>query len=180
MSHMAIAESAIFSMGCFWCGESEFKKSHSHENLPGIHSIRVGYSGGKISNPTYENHPGYKEAIKIDFDPTVIPYSELLDIFWENVDPFDGNGQFCDQGFAYTSAIFYNGTKQEKEAIASKEKIQEIFNQTVKTEIISATTFYDAEEYHQDYKKKNPVSYSYYRWNCGRDKRLNDIWSKYQ
>lgn len=174
------AEEAIFAMGCFWCGESEFRDHETHNKLPGITSIRVGYAGGTISNPTYENHPGYKEAVKIAFDPNIISYSKLLDIFWHNIDPFDDQGQFCDKGFAYTAVIFYASSEQQKQAEESKLNIEQQLKQTVNTQIIAATTFHDAEEYHQDYAQKNPTTYKFYRWSCGRDKRLEEIWRSNQ
>jgi peptide-methionine (S)-S-oxide reductase len=170
------ADEAIFAMGCFWCGESEFRDHETNEPLPGIKSIRVGFAGGTIKNPTYKHHPEYKEAVKIDFDPSVISYSKLLDIFWHNVDLFDAQGQFCDKGFPYTSVIFFENSQQQTESQESKANIEKQMHKKAVTEIISATTFYDAEEYHQNYSNKNPVKYSYYRWNCGRDQRLKEIW----
>lgn len=167
---------AIFAMGCFWCSESEFRDAQTHRPLPGILSIKVGYAGGTQPNPTYQSHEGYKEAVKITYDSSKLSYDDLLTIFWKNIDPFDAKGQFCDKGFAYTSAIFYADSSQQAKAILSKETLQKKFpQQPVVTQIIKNTTFYDAEEYHQDYKSKNPVRYKYYRWNCGRDKRLKDI-----
>ncbi len=172
----ALTEEAIFAMGCFWCGESEFRDHESNEPLPGIISLRVGYAGGTTPNPTYQNHKGYKEAVKVIFDPKIISYDKLLDIFWNNVDPLDEKGQFCDKGFAYTSVIFYNGDDQKAIAEASKIKATEHLKQEIKTELTLKTTFYDAEEYHQNYKIKNPLRYKYYRWNCGRDQRLREVW----
>lgn len=170
------SEEAIFAMGCFWCGESEFRDHESNEPLPGITSLRVGYAGGTTQNPTYQNHKGYKEAVKVVFDPKIISYDKLLDIFWHNVDPLDEKGQFCDKGFAYTSVVFYNGDDQKTKAETSKMTATEHLKKEIKTELTSKTTFYDAEEYHQNYKIKNPLRYKYYRWNCGRDQRLKDIW----
>lgn len=170
-------DTAIFAMGCFWCAESEF------EELDGVLEVVSGYAGGTVANPTYENHPGYKEAIKITYDANKISYKELLDVFWRNVDPFDANGQFCDKGFAYTSAIFYQTDSELEQAQQSKQETTEKLRaknkltSDIATEIIKATTFYNAEDYHQDYKKKNPVRYNFYRWNCGRDKRLREIWN---
>lgn len=168
-------EEAIFAMGCFWCAESEFR-DNTDVPLKGIISVRAGYAGGTRPNPTYHDHEGYKEAIKIEFDPAVISYDKLLDIFWHNVDPFDGEGQFCDNGFPYTSVVFYKNEEQKSKAKQSEHALEKNFREPFKTEIIQATTFYDAEEYHQDYKNKNPLRYKYYRWNCGRDKRLQEIW----
>lgn len=170
------SEEAIFAMGCFWCGESEFRDHETNKEIPGIISIRVGYAGGEIPNPTYENHKGYKEAVKVTYDPTIISYEKLLDIFWHNVDPFDDKGQFCDKGFPYTSVIFYENEDQKAKAETSKVQLADQLKQDIKTELTVKTTFYDAEEYHQNYKAKNPSKYKFYRWNCGRDKRLKQVW----
>lgn len=170
------SEEAIFAMGCFWCAESEFRDHESNKLLPGITALRVGYAGGTNPNPTYESHEGYKEAVKITYDPDVISYDKLLTIFWHNVDPFDAKGQFCDKGFPYTAAIFYKNNAQKVQALASKSQIEKQLNKAVVTEIIPYTTFYDAEEYHQEYKTKNPTRYTYYRWRCGRDARLKAIY----
>ena len=177
-SHPTTTEEAIFAMGCFWCGESEFRDHDTNEVLPGILSVRVGYAGGTMSDPTYENHKGYKEAVKVTYDPAVISYEKLLDIFWHNVDPVDEKGQFCDKGFPYTSVIFYKNDDQKAKIEASKVKVAGQLKQDIKTELTAKTTFYDAEEYHQNYKSKNPVRYKYYRWNCGRDQRLKQIWEE--
>lgn len=175
-------EVAIFAMGCFWCGAASFKDHDTHQRLPGILSIKSGYAGGTTPNPTYENHSGYKEAVKVEFDPNIVSYDKVLEIFWNNVNPFDDKGQFCDKGFPYTSAIFYFDEQQKKKADDSKTYIAKHFKKPVSTELIAATTFYDAEEYHQDYEVKNPIAYKFYRWNCGRDKRLQEVWGawKYQ
>ena len=170
VSNAATKHTAIFAMGCFWCGESEFK------NLDGIYSVKTGYAGGTIKNPTYKNHPGYKEAIKIEYDGNKVSYSKLLEIFWKNVDPLDGDGQFCDRGFAYTSAVYYKNQDQKILAEQSKDEANKKLKKPIKTEVIKYTNFYDAEEYHQDYKSKNPVRYNYYRWSCGRDARLAELW----
>lgn len=172
-------EKAVFAMGCFWCGESEFRNHDTHEPLPGIISVTSGYAGGTSPNPTYENHEGYKESVEVVFDPSQVSYGDLLKIFWHNVDFLDGGGQFCDRGFPYTSAIFYSSPAQMKEAEKTLAEIQEQFkDQPIKTELFAFTNFYKAEEYHQLYAKKNPIRYKYYRWNCGRDQRLAKIWSK--
>jgi len=169
-------ETAIFAMGCFWCGESEFRDHDNGKPLPGILSLSVGYAGGVKPNPTYESHQGYKEAVKIEFDPRIISYDKLLSIFWKNVDPFDSTGQFCDKGFPYTAVIFYYDDAQKKAAESTLQNTQKVLGKKIVTELIPATTFYDAEEYHQNYKQKNSVKYKFYRWSCGRDQRLNDIW----
>lgn len=168
-------EEALFAMGCFWCGEAAFRDHKTNKFIPGILDLKVGYAGGTIPNPRYESHEGYKEAVKITYDPKILSYDKLLDIFWHNIDPFDGKGQFCDKGFPYTSVIFYTDD-QKKQAEESKNKIAKELSMDIKTELIPKTTFYDAEEYHQNYKSKNPVRYKFYRWNCGRDQRLQEIW----
>jgi peptide-methionine (S)-S-oxide reductase len=171
-------EIAVFGMGCFWCAESEFRDPATNQPLPGIISVLPGYAGGTKPNPIYESHEGYKEAVKITYDPSQISYDKLLEIFWHNVDPFDSIGQFCDKGFPYTSVIFYNGDEQKSKSLTSKESVQKLLKKgDIVTEIIPYTTFYDAEEYHQNYKAKNPVRYKYYRWNCGRDQRLKELWA---
>lgn len=169
-------QEAIFAMGCFWCGESEYRDPKTHEPIPGVIDVKVGYAGGTVPNPTYENHPGYKEALKITFNPEVISYEKLLDIFWHNVDFTDADGQFCDRGFPYTSAIYYMNESQKEAAERSKDALKVQFDKPIVTEIFPYTTFYTAEDYHQNYKSKNPVRYKYYRWNCGRDKKLKEIW----
>lgn len=174
---MMKSEKAIFAMGCFWCGAAAFE-DHNNKKLPGIISVQSGYTGGDLQNPTYENHEGHKEGVEVTFDPAVISYAQLLDIFWHNVDPLDGDGQFCDRGFPYTSAIFYENDSQKSAAEASKNSVAKQLGQEVKTEIIKAKEFHRAEEYHQDYHIKNPVRYKFYRWNCGRDQRLKAVWGK--
>lgn len=169
---------AIFAMGCFWCGETEFRDHQTHALLPGITDIKVGYAGGTKPNPTYENHEGYKEAVKVTYDPTVISYEKLLDIFWHNVDLFDADGQFCDRGYPYTAVIYTMNAKQALLAEQSKKDMEKRFDKPVAVPIVAYTTFFDAEEYHQNYQSKNPVRYKYYRWNCGRDQRLKQIWDK--
>jgi len=167
---------ATFAGGCFWCLEPPF------DQVPGVISTTVGYTGGHKVNPTYEQvssgGTGHAEAIQIVFDPEKVSYAELLNVFWHNVDPFDAKGQFCDRGSQYRSAIFYHDEEQRKQAEQSKKKLEESLavKQAVATEIVAATQFYPAEEYHQDYYRKNPVRYKFYRYGCGRDRRLQEIW----
>lgn len=167
---------ATFAGGCFWCLEPPF------DQVPGVISTTVGYTGGQKVNPTYEQvssgGTGHAEAIQIEFDPEKVSYAELLNVFWHNVDPFDARGQFCDRGSQYRSAIFYHDEEQRKQAEQSKKKLEESLavKQAVATEIVVATQFYPAEEYHQDYYRKNPVRYKFYRYGCGRDRRLQEIW----
>lgn len=169
-------EEAIFAMGCFWCGAAAFQNHHTNEKLPGIISVKTGYTGGDMPAPTYENHNTHKEAIQIIYDPTIISYTQLMHIFWRNIDPFDKNGQFCDTGFAYSSVIFYKNESQKKLALNSKTETETILQKEVVTEILPTKIFYEAEEYHQNYKEKNPVRYNYYKWSCGRAQRIEDIW----
>ena len=170
-----VADEAIFAGGCFWCMESDFEK------IEGVSDVISGFTGGTAENPTYNgNHKGHYEVVKITYDPAKVSYQELLDHFWINIDPFDAKGQFCDKGPSYLSAIFVANEKEKKLAEASRKKVVEKFpDKKIVTPIIDATTFYPIkgnESYHQDYYKKNPVRYNFYRWNCGRDQRLKEIW----
>lgn len=167
---------ATFAGGCFWCMQPPF------ENLPGVLSTTVGYTGGHTKNPTYEDvsagGTGHAESIQIVYDPNKISYEQLLDVFWHNVDPLTADGQFCDHGAQYRSAIFVHDDEQRRLAEASKQRLQASgrFDRPIVTEIVQASAFYPAEAYHQMYHEKNPVRYSYYRWNCGRDQRLKALW----
>ncbi len=169
-------EKATFGGGCFWCMEKPF------EQVDGVISVISGYIGGHKKNPTYQDvssgETGHMEAVEISFDPDKIGYSEILDLFWRQVDPTDPGGQFADRGRQYRTAIFYHSDKQMKAAIASKEEIDKsgIFDKPVVTEILPGTVFYPAEEYHQDYYRKNPVRYKYYRYGSGRDQFLKKVW----
>lgn len=155
---------AVFAMGCFWCTESAFRDHNTHKPLPGIRSLKVGYAGGTMPNPTEKNHRGYKEAIKVTFSPSEISYETLLDIFWHNIDPFDGLGQFCEKGYAYTAVIYVGNEEQRKAAEKSKDDIEKKLGNLVATEIKPLTTFVHAEKHHQKYKSKNPLRYKFYRW----------------
>ena len=167
---------AVFAGGCFWCEETAF------EGVPGVYAVTSGYIGGHVDNPTYEQVSagvtGHAEAVEVVYDPAQIRYEKLLDIFWRNVDPFQKNAQFCDHGSQYRSAIFYRGEEQKKAAFESLRKLEgePRFKGKIVTEIVPATKFYRAEEYHQDYYKKNPMHYKMYRMGCGRDARLKEIW----
>ena len=176
MTPNTTTQEAIFAMGCFWCGAAAFADHDTNEKLPGIIEVKSGYTGGTSTNPTYPSHVGHQEAVKVVFDPSKISYAQLLEIFWRNVDPFDDKGQFCDKGMSYVSAIYFKDLDQQKQAQDSKEAVQKKLGQKIVTELKPASPFYDAEEYHQDYKIKNPVRYKIYRWNCGRDQRLREIW----
>jgi peptide-methionine (S)-S-oxide reductase len=172
----ANTEVAIFAGGCFWCMEPPFDK------VNGVISTTSGYTGGKLPNPTYEQvsggSTGHAESLKVVFDPTRVSYKQLLDVYWHNVDPFVIDQQFCDHGDQYRTAIFTTGPEQLRLAEESKRELEASgkFSQAIVTQIVPASTFYPAEEYHQDYYMKNPVRYKFYRYNCGRDARLEQIW----
>ncbi len=167
---------ATFAGGCFWCEEAAF------EDVPGVISVTSGYTGGTVPHPSYEQvetgGTGHAEAVEVVYDPSRIGYAELLRIFWHNVDPTTPNREFCDVGEQYRSAIFYHGEEQRQEAEASRAEIERSkrFPEPIVTRIVAAGAFWPAEEYHQRYAKKNPVRYRYYRWNCGRDQRLRELW----
>lgn len=167
---------ATFAGGCFWCMEPPFDK------LEGVVSTTSGYIGGHKENPTYKQvsagGTGHAEAVEIAYDPKKISYAQLLNIFWRNVDPTTPNRQFCDAGSQYRTAIFYHDETQKRLAEESKRKLEESgrIKQSIVTEIAPASVFYVAEEYHQDYYQKNPLRYKYYRYACGRDKRLEELW----
>lgn len=171
---LAKAATAIFAGGCFWCTQSDFDK------LKGVTKTIVGYDGGTRKNPSYElvssGNTRYVESIKVLYNPRVISYSQLLHYFWRHIDPTVKDQQFCDHGPQYRSAIFYLNAEQKAMAEASKQTVARKLGKTVYTEITPSTRFYPAEKYHQDYYKKNPIRYNFYRWNCGRDQRLEKIW----
>ena len=168
----AASKSAIFAGGCFWCMEAAF------DEVDGVTETISGYAGGTKPNPSYGDHEGYLEAVKVTYDPAKVTYAKLLDHYWQNVDPFDADGQFCDKGPAYHTAIFVGNDEEKKLAETTKEEIAARFKQMVATEIKPTTTFTAAEDYHQDYHNQNPVSYKYYKWGCGRAQRLAEIWGK--
>ena len=167
---------AVFAGGCFWCMEPPFDK------LDGVLSTISGYVGGSAKDATYERvssgRTGHYEAVRIEYDPAKVDYATLLEVFWRNVDPFDSRGQFCDKGPQYRAAIFALSDEQRKLAEESRASVvsQKSSLGKIRTEILPAAEFYAAEDYHQDYYKKNAVRYKFYRWNCGRDKRLESIW----
>ncbi len=165
-------DSAIFAGGCFWCVESDF------EHLPGVIEAVSGYSGGELQNPTYRNHGQHVEVAKITFDPALVSYDELLDFYWRHIDPTDPHGQFCDKGHAYISVI-YARPDQIEAARVSKAEIEKTkpFDAPIVTEVLPAKEFWTAEEYHQDYYKKNPLRYKGYRKACGRDARVKELWN---
>jgi peptide-methionine (S)-S-oxide reductase len=171
---------AIFAGGCFWCMEPPFD---AYLNK-GVLNVISGYSGGTKANPTYEEvsagSTGHKEVVEVSYDPQKISYEKLLEIFWKNIDPLNANGQFCDNGDQYQSAIFYATTEEkaiaEKSLSAIKDRLKK--KGQIVTQLLPAKPFFPAEKYHQDYYQKNPVRYKFYRYNCGRDKRLEELWSK--
>jgi peptide-methionine (S)-S-oxide reductase len=171
-------ETATFAGGCFWCMEPPFEK------LDGVISTTAGYTGGHKKDPTYEevSHggTGHAEAVQVVFDPRKISYAQLLNVFWHNVDPTNAHGQFCDNGDQYRSEIFYHSEEQRRLAVESKQALekQKPFAEPIVTRIAPATVFYPAEAYHQDYYKKNPLRYKFYRFRCGRDQRLEELWGK--
>jgi peptide-methionine (S)-S-oxide reductase len=171
------AEKAFFAGGCFWCMESDF------EGLPGVLDVISGFTGGTLKNPTYNgNHQGHYEAVEVTYDPKVISYQGLLDHYWVNTDPFDMRGQFCDKGPSYLAAIFVSTPEERRLAEQSKQKVVDKFpNQKVVTPVLDASVFYPImgdESYHQDYYKNNKVRYKFYRYGCGRDARLEEIWGE--
>ena len=177
-SHQAQAEptqtgetkTAIFAGGCFWCVEDAF------DEVDGVTETVSGYAGGTKPNPTYSDHEGYVEALRVRYDPAKVSYAKLLDQYWRNIDPFDAEGQFCDKGPAYRSVIFVGDEAEKVLAEKAKAKIAERFKEKVATEIKPATTFTAAEDYHQNYHNTNRVAYKFYKWNCGRARRLAEIW----
>lgn len=165
---------ATFGGGCFWCMEPPFDK------LDGVVSTISGFSGGHVANPSYKQvvrgNTGHTEVVQITYDPSKISYQELLEVYWKNVDPLDKGGQFCDRGWSYRPVIFAHNEEQQKLAEASRSELD--VNGTIAVPVESYSSFYAAEDYHQDYYLKNPVRYKFYRYNCGRDKRLQQVWGE--
>ncbi len=174
----ATTATATFAGGCFWCVESDFDK------VDGVISTISGYIGGKTANPTYDSvsagNSGHAEAVQIVYDPSKVSYAKLVEFFWRTIDPTTKDRQFCDAGSPYRSAIFTHDDQQRAAAEASKKALSanKPFREPIVTEIVNATTFTPAEEYHQDYYKKNPVRYKFYRLNCGREARLKQLWGE--
>jgi peptide-methionine (S)-S-oxide reductase len=169
---------AYFAGGCFWCMEEAFEK------VEGVLTAVSGYMDGTVANPTYEQvsagGTGHAESVEVTYDPAKVSYEKLLDEFWRNVDPLTSNAQFCDHGNQYRAAIFPSTTEEQKLAEASRKRLEESkrFHSPIVTQIVPASTFYQAEEYHQDFYKKNPVRYKFYKFNCGRTQRLEEVWGK--
>ncbi|HKL25953.1 MAG TPA: peptide-methionine (S)-S-oxide reductase MsrA [Desulfuromonadales bacterium] len=173
----ALAAKTVLAGGCFWCMEADFEK------LDGVSEAVSGFTGGTAENPTYNgNHAGHYEAVEITYDPDQVSYRELLDHYWVNIDPFDAGGQFCDRGPSYRTAIFVANDRERKIAEQTKQKVAAMFpDRTIVTPILDASTFYPIkgdESYHQDYYRKSPLRYKFYRYNCGRDQRLQEIWGE--
>jgi peptide-methionine (S)-S-oxide reductase len=169
-------EKAVFAGGCFWCME------HPFDEVLGVISVTSGYTGGQKNNPTYEEvsagGTGHAESVQVVYDPAKVTYEKLLNVFWHNIDPTAKDRQFCDSGHQYRSAIFYHNEEQQRLALQSKTMLEKnkTFKESVVTEIVPATEFYPAEDYHQHYYKKNPIRYQFYRSRCGRDERLRELW----
>jgi peptide-methionine (S)-S-oxide reductase len=168
------SQTATFAGGCFWCMEGEFA------GISGVSKVVSGYTGGSVANPTYEDvssgQSGHVEAIEVTYDPAKVTYQKLLSIFWENVDPTDPYGQFCDKGSQYRAGIFFHGDEQKRLAEASRDKVKAMFKEPLATIIAPASVFYPAEDYHQEYYIKNKTRYKMYRFGCGRDARLDELW----
>ena len=177
LQSFAESEEAIFAGGCFWCLE------HDLEKLDGVVSAESGYSGGDLINPTYQDHSGHQEVVKIIFDSDIISYKDLLKEYWVNIDPFDNNGQFCDRGDSYKPVIFTSNQEQKRDAKESQETISVGLNiplEQLKVDIVESKVFWLAENYHQDFAVKNPLKYNFYRTSCGRDNRLKNVWGEYE
>lgn len=169
---------AIFAGGCFWCVEADFDK------IPGVIDTTSGFTGGHVKDPSYEQvsngGTGHAESVRITYDPGKVSYKELLDYFWHNIDPTTANAQFCDHGSQYRSAIFYLNEEQHKLAEQSKNKLEKTkpFSAYIVTQIVPASTFYPAEDYHQNFHETHELKYKFYRYRCGRDDRLEELWGK--
>ena len=169
---------AYFAGGCFWCMEEAFEK------IEGVLSATSGYMGGTVANPSYEDvssgRTGHAESVEVIYDPAKVSYQKLLDAFWRNVDPITPNAQFCDHGSQYRSAIFFQTDEEKRASDTSKQAIEQSkrFTEPIVTQIVMASHFYSAEEYHQDFYKKNPVRYKFYKYSCGRAQRLEELWGK--
>jgi peptide-methionine (S)-S-oxide reductase len=167
---------AYFAGGCFWCMEEAFEK------VDGVIAVVSGYMGGTVQNPSYEDvssgRTGHAESVEVLYDPSKVTYNQLLEAFWRNVDPVTPNAQFCDHGTQYRAAIFYQNDQEKRFAEESKQAVEQSkrFNQPIVTQIVMASRFYTAEEYHQDFYKKNPIRYKFYKYNCGRAQRLDELW----
>ena len=168
-----LAEELILAGGCFWCLE------HDLESLKGINSVQSGYSGGDLQNPTYENHRGHQEVVLVDYDPQLVSFSEILRLYLRNIDPLDGNGQFCDRGDSYRPVIFYKDSIEKsvaENALISASNELRLPLEKISVELKSKGQFWLAEEYHQDFAERNELKYKFYRFSCGRDQKLDQLW----
>jgi len=169
-------KTVVLAGGCFWCVESDF------DGVPGVVATVSGYTGGITPNPTYRQvvagGTGHYEAVEITYDPRKISYAALLDAFWRSVDPTDAGGQFCDRGDSYRTAVFVDGEEERRLAEASKQAAMAALGKPIVTPIVAATPFFPAEQYHQDYYRKNPLRYRYYRWACKRNQRVEELWGE--
>jgi peptide-methionine (S)-S-oxide reductase len=169
-SEAATLKTAVFAGGCFWSTEKAM------ESLPGVTSAVSGYAGGALQNPTYQNHRGHLEAVKVTYDPAKISYAKLVDGFFHHIDPTDAGGQICDRGPSYTTAVFVADNAETATAQAVKAQVSKALGKPVATRILTGGKFWPAEAYHQDYAKKNPANYEAYRIGCGRDRALKAVW----
>ncbi|MEZ5904452.1 MAG: peptide-methionine (S)-S-oxide reductase MsrA [Geminicoccaceae bacterium] len=171
-SQARATEYAILAGGCFWCVESDM------DAVPGVLETQSGYIGGKFDNPTYESHSaaGDLEAVKVTFDPAIVTYRQLLDIFWRTIDVTDDGGQFCDRGNSYRTAVFVANAGERAIAEESKAAAEQALGQEIVTRILDAPTFWPAEDYHQDFHTENPLRYTYYRYSCGRNRQVERVW----
>jgi peptide-methionine (S)-S-oxide reductase len=164
----------VFAGGCFWCVEADF------DRVPGVVETTSGYAGGTTANPTYQQvtagGTGHYEAVQVTYDPDKVSYAALLTVFWHTVDPTDPGGQFCDRGASYRTAVFVADPAQRAAAEAGKQAVEQALGRPVATAVLPAGAFWPAEDYHQDYHEKNALKYSYYRWRCGRDERIEEVW----
>jgi len=176
LAHAEDIKTATFAGGCFWCMEKPF------EELPGVLDVKSGFGNGTVENPSYKQvsagGTGHYEVVEVTYDADQIDYATILRTYWPNVDPFDAGGQFCDRGSTYAPAIFYQTKEEKAAATASKEAVEKLLGKSVVVPIVEYKSFYPAEEYHQDYEKKNQVRYKFYRWNCGRYARLTEVWNE--
>ena len=170
-------QKAVFAGGCFWCVESDF------DQIPGVVATVSGFTGGTTSDPSYPQvtagGTGHYEAVEITYDSSTVSYEELLTAFWHSVDPTDDGGQFCDRGKSYETAVFVANELERSVAEASKAAAQDMIDNPIVTPILATGPFYAAEEYHQDYYTKNPIRYKFYRWNCGRNQRVEEVWGEH-
>ncbi len=171
-SNTSTESSVVLAGGCFWCVESDFEK------LDGVGDAISGYAGGSSQSPTYENHADHLEVVRVPYNADTVSYRKLVDYFLRHIDPLDADGQFCDRGHSYTTAIFYASDAEKAAALAAIEQAEEVLGKKVVTRVLALDQFWRAEEYHQDYYKKNPIRYRYYRNGCGRDRRVADVWGK--